>query len=117
VKLLLDADLSPLVARMLAARGYDADAVIPRADIPDDISDADLFGRARAEERVIVTANVQDFRRIAAECVTAGPGHAGLILVPGTTPRSRSATKELADAIEQVVLANPDGLWNTERWI
>lgn len=117
MKVLLDAQLSHDIAEILRSRGHDADAVTARADLPDDLSDEEVMAVAHREERVVVTNNVKDFRPLAADRLTSGKGHAGLILVSANTPRTKAANKPLADAIERLITSNPDGLAGSERWI
>jgi uncharacterized protein with PIN domain len=117
VRALLDAQLSPEIARLLRERGLDVDAVTARPDIPDSASDADLMEFAAAEERVVVTNNIKDFRPIAARRLQRGQGHAGLILVPSSRRRTRADVAALAEAIEAVMRAHPDGIAGSERWI
>ena len=88
-----------------------------RDDLADNTPDAQLMEIAHAEARVLVTNNIKDFRPLAAQRIASGQGHAGLILISSNTPRTRAANKPLADAIEQLMLDNPDGLPNSERWI
>lgn len=117
MKALLDAQLSHDVARSLQERGLDVDAVTLRRDIADGASDAKLMEIAAAEDRAVVTNNIKDFRPIAARRLQRSQGHAGLILVPSTRPRTKAATAVLADAIEQIMRANPGGLSGSERWL
>jgi hypothetical protein len=116
VKALLDEQLSPLIARVLRERGLDVEAVAERSDLPE-ASDRDVFDVASSEQRAVVTNNIKDFRPIAAERLTDGRGHAGLILLPASRSRSRDATGVLADAIEAVMSAHPDGIAGAEHWI
>lgn len=72
---------------------------------------------AGAEERAVITNNIKDFRPIAAARLTAGHGHAGLILVPSTRARSRAATRWLAEPIQAILDADPSGIPSSERWL
>jgi Domain of unknown function (DUF5615) len=116
VKALLDEQLSPRVARVLRERGLDVEAVGERVDLPE-ASDSDVMDAAAREDRAVVSANVKDFRPIAAGRLTDGSGHAGLILVPANRNLRRDATGAIADAIEAVMRAHPDGLSGVEHWI
>lgn len=116
MKLLLDEQLSPRIAQVLRERGLDAVAVGERDDLPQ-ASDREIMEAAAREQRAVVTNNVKDFRPIAAERLTTGRGHAGLILLPARRSRSRHATGLLADAIEAVARSHPDGIHGTEHWI
>jgi Domain of unknown function (DUF5615) len=116
VKALLDEQLSHEIARVLRERGLDVEAVCERSDLVE-ASDGDVLDAATREQRAVVTNDIEDFRPIAAERVTDGRGHAGLILLPGSRRRRRADTGRLADAIEQVMRGHPDGIPDSERWI
>lgn len=117
MKALLDTQLSSAIAVLLRERGLDVDAVTERADIANDTPDPQLMAIAAGEGRALVTNNIQDFRPIAARRIQRGERHAGLILVPSTRRRTKAASVELADAIQAVMRASPDGLAQTERWL
>jgi Domain of unknown function (DUF5615) len=116
VKALLDEQLSPRIARALRERGLDVEAVAERTDLPE-ASDREVMEAGSGEERAVVTANVKDFRPIAAERLGDGRGHAGLILVPANRSLSRDATGSVADGIELVMRAHPLGISGAEHWI
>jgi hypothetical protein len=116
VKALLDEQLSPRVARVLRERGLDVKAVGERTDLPE-ASDREVVDLAAVEQRAIVTNDIKDFRPIAAQRLADGRGHAGLILLPAARSRSRDATGMLADAIETVMRAHPDGIADAEHWL
>lgn len=116
MKLLLDEQLSPQIARVLRERGLDAEAVGERDDLRE-APDRDVMETAARERRAVVTNNVKDLRPIAAERLSVGRGHAGLVLLPATRSRRHDATVALADAIEAVARANPRGLAESERWV
>jgi predicted nuclease of predicted toxin-antitoxin system len=116
VKALIDEQLSPDIARLLRDRGHDVEAVAERPDLvgrPDRV----IFEVAAAEGRAVVTNNVKDFRPLAAERLTQGRTHPGLILLPSARTRTRSAVSALADAIEGVLMTKPGDLTSSERWI
>ncbi|MGO9319727.1 MAG: DUF5615 family PIN-like protein [Solirubrobacteraceae bacterium] len=114
MKALLDEQLSPRIARVLRERGLDVEAVAERADLPE-ATDREVMDTAAGEERAVVSANVKDFRPIAAERLTDGRGHAGLILVPANRSLTRDAIGALADGIEAVMRAHPDGIPGAEH--
>ena len=101
---------------MLRERGQDVVAVTERDGLIG-CSDRAVLEAATAERRAVVTHNVKDFRPLAAERLARGQGHGGLILLPSTRTRTRAMAEPLADAIENVVRAHPDGLESSERWI
>jgi hypothetical protein len=116
VKALLDEHFSHRIAQTLCGRSLDVEAVSERADLAE-ASDREIMEAARREERAVVTNNIKDFRPIAAERLTDGRGHAGLILLPTNRSRRRNATGALADAIEAVMRAHPKGIPGAEHWI
>jgi predicted transcriptional regulator len=116
VKVLLDEQLSPQIARLLRERGLDAQAIVERTDLPQ-APDHEVIEIASREQRAVMTNNVKDFRPLAAERIANGRGHAGLILHPAPRGRSRDATGLLADAIVAAVRAHPDGIPDAEHWI
>ncbi len=116
MKVLLDEQLSGQIAQLLRDRGLDAQAVVERADLPQ-AADHEVMETATREGRAVVTNNVKDFRPLAAERIADGRNHGGLILLPATRSRSRDAAGTLADAIEAVMRAHPQGIGSGEHWI
>ena len=116
MKALLDEQLSKEIAAELRSRGIDAEAVCERPDLVGK-PDAELMDVGAAQGRAPVTNNIKDFRVIAAERLTDGRGHAGLILLPAKRSRTRAAAHALADGIEAIMRANPGGIPNSERWV
>ncbi len=116
MKALLDEQLSPRIAELLRDRGHDVQAVVDRRDLAGR-SDRVVLEVAAAEERAVITNNVKDFRPLAAERLARGDSHAGLILLPSTRARTRSAVEMLANRIEEILREHPDGLPASERWI
>ena len=116
MKALLDEQLSPRIAELLRDRGHDVQPVVERRDLAGR-SDRVILEVAAAEERAVITNNVKDFRPLAAERLARGESHAGLILLPSTRTRTRSAVETLTNAIEKVLREHSGGLATTERWI
>lgn len=116
MKALLDEQLSPLIARVLRERGLDVVAAAERPDLIE-ASDREIVDTATREQRAVVTNDIKDFRPIAAERLTDGRGHPGLILLPASRGRRRDATGALADAIESILRAHPDGIPGSEHWV
>lgn len=116
VKALLDEHFSCQVAELLRERGLEVEAIVERKDLPA-ASDREVMEVASDEQRAVVTNNIKDFRSIAAERLTDGRGHAGLILVPSSRGRRREHTGALANAIEALMRAHPDGMLDTEHWV
>lgn len=116
MKALLDEQLSRRIAQVLRERDLDVEAVSERSDLAQ-APDREVMETARRERRAVVTNNVKDFRPLAAERVADGRGHAGLILIPASRSRRRESTGVLADAIESVMRAHPEGMSDAEHWI
>jgi hypothetical protein len=87
VRLLLDEHYSEEIAAQLRAAGYDVIAVVADPDLraqPDD----EIFRRAAAPRRRVVTENIKDFRPLLLQAYADGEETAGLLLVPpGRFPR------------------------------
>jgi predicted nuclease of predicted toxin-antitoxin system len=75
VKLLLDENLSPSVALALRATGIDAVHVRDRSMFG--ATDPEVLRRAFAEDRILVTANVGDFIKLARSVEL----HGGIVLI------------------------------------
>lgn len=116
MRALLDEQLSPQIATLLRDRGHDVVAVAEREDLIGS-SDRTILEVAAAERRAVITNNIKDFRPLAAERLAREQAHGGLILLPSKRTRTRALVERLADAIEAVLRANPDGLDSSERWI
>jgi predicted nuclease of predicted toxin-antitoxin system len=107
VKLLLDEMLSPAIARELRARGHDVE---PVAGNPgrEAMPDPEVLTLARAEHRAVVTNNVRDFRRLHNEAITpGGPGHFGMIFIPGSYRRTSADTGKIIAALEGILTRHP----------
>lgn len=116
MKALLDEQLSPQIAELLRQAGHDVLAVADRDDLIG-CSDRVVFEIADREGRALVTNNVKDFRPLAAERLTTGRTHPGLILLPSARIRTRAAVPAIAAAIEVILRDHPGGIGGSERWI
>ncbi|ORW12913.1 DUF5615 family PIN-like protein [Mycolicibacter longobardus] len=116
MKALLDEQLSPQIAVLLREAGHDVIAVADRDDLVG-CSDRTILEAAAGEGRAVVTNNIKDFRPLAAEWLSQGRTHSGLILLPSTRTRTRAAITVLTAAIEAVLRAHPEGIAGSERWI
>ena len=101
MRLLLDEMFPAAVAQQLRTRGHDVvsihDPVYRRLE---GAPDAEVFATAVAEERVVVTENVPDFRRLEAAALARGAATTALIYTTNRQfPRGDPAT------IGQLVLA------------
>lgn len=116
MKLLLDEMYSVVVAAQLRARGYDVVALNdPSYRHMAGADDADVYGAALAEERLLVTENVKDFRRLEAAALAAGEPHAELIFTTNRRfPRSKRATiGRLVLALDVLLRQPPDSAVTT----
>ena len=75
LKYLIDEDLSPVIAQHLRQEGIDGVHVRDRARLG--ATDSEVFALAYNEDRVLITANVADFEKLAARSEL----HGGLILI------------------------------------
>ena len=119
MKLLFDEMLTSAIARELQAHGQDAEAVAGHPD-RQALSDPDVLALARTEHRAIVTNNLRDFRPLHHEAITpGGPGHYGMIFIPGTYRRTRADTGKIVTALEAIFVQYPgeDDLANSETWL
>ncbi len=116
MRALLDEQLSPQIAALLRHRGHDVIAVAERDDLIGR-SDRTILEIASGGRRAVITNNIKDFRPFAAERLTRGQRHGGLILLPSKRARTRAAVDRLADAIETVLNDHPAGIESSERWI
>jgi len=106
LKLLLDEMYPPALAEALRADGIDAATVAERGLAGR--SDPDVFAAGAADGYVVLTENVADFARIAAERLTAGGHHPGVLMAlscrfsrrPSGIPKILEAIRAAAD--EQV---------------
>jgi predicted nuclease of predicted toxin-antitoxin system len=119
VRLLLDEMLSPAIARELQARGHDVTAVSgdPKRQA---LSDLEVLVVAREERRALVTNNVRDYRPLHHEAVVpGGPGHFGMIFLPGSYRRTKADVARIVAALEAKLAQYPsdDDLAGCETWL
>lgn len=103
MRLLLDEMYPPALADGLNAAGIDAITVaaLGLAGRPD----PEVFAAAVADGDALLTENVKDFTRLAADCVTGGGHHRGLLIAlssrfsrrPAGIPALITAVKAVAD--------------------
>lgn len=119
MKLLLDEMLSPAIARELATRGLDVQAVAGHPEW-EALPDAETLALAWTERRVIVTNNVRDFRPLHVEAVMlGGPGHFGMIFMSGNFKRTKNDFGRIIAALEAKMAQYPGDkdLANAEDWL
>ena len=101
MKVLVDEMYPATVAHALRAAGIDATTVADQRLAG--ASDPDVFGAAVAGGYAVLTENVGDFARIAAEHSTAGAHHNGvLIALSSRFSRRPAGLQPLIDAVQAV---------------
>ena len=103
IKLYLDEDVNPLLAKDLRQRGYDALATSEAGNVG--LSDRHQFDFARGQGRAFLTHNRDDFLQIAREYAINQTAHYGILYVP-QVPYSQLLQRvlhSLAGATEDVI--------------
>jgi predicted nuclease of predicted toxin-antitoxin system len=103
LKFLLDEMYPPALAEALRTGGIEVSTVAERGMAGR--SDPDVLSAAAENGYVLVTENVSDFARIAAERLTAGAHHRGVVIAlssrfsrrPSGIPNIAAAIRALAD--------------------
>ena len=119
MRLLLDEMLSPAIARELRERRHDVRAVAEHSGWAA-LSDPEMMALARTESRAIVTSNLRDYRPMHADAITpGGPGHFGMVFMPGSYRRTKADTGRIISALEAKLTEYPgdDDLANGECWL
>jgi hypothetical protein len=119
LRLLLDEMLSPVIAQQLRDRGHDVTAIKATPE-HEQLSDREVMDLARAERRAVVTNNVVDFRPLHHEAITpGGPGHWGMVFMPGGYRRTKADTGRIVEALGSKLAESPgdDDLANGETWL
>jgi len=106
VKLYLDEDISPKVAKLLRKRGIDAVSAHEKGMLG--ASDKEQLTVAASEERVLVTRNRDDFILLTVGFFEDLKSHHGLLIVPHTIPGSNFNL--LANLLLQFSKKHPNGL-------
>lgn len=111
MKLLLDEMYTPTIAPQLRARGHDAASIHdPAYRMLEGEPDDEVWAAAIADDRALVSENVQDFRRIQANALAHAQPVARLIFTTDRQfPRGDPATLgRLVSALDALIAANPD---------
>jgi hypothetical protein len=75
---------------------------------------------ARAEHRAVVTNNLRDYRPLHNDAIApGGPGHFGMIFMPGSYRRTRADLGRIVAALEAMLAQYPgeEDLANGEAWL
>ncbi len=111
MRLLLDEMYSPRIAEQLRARGRDVASVHdPGYRALEGEPDEEVWAAALAADRVLVTENVQDFRRIETDALASAQPTARLIFTTDRQfPRGNPATiGRLVTALDGLFIAEPE---------
>ena len=111
MKLLLDEMYTPTIAEQLRSRGHDAASIHdPEYRMLEGEPDDEVWSAAIADDRALVSENVQDFRRIEANALAHAQPVARLIFTTDRQfPRGEPGTLgRLVSALDTLLAANPD---------
>ena len=111
MRLLLDEMYASTIAEQLRARGHDVGSVHdPEYRTLEGAPDEEVWAAALAADRVLVTENVQDFRRIEADALARAQPVAGLIFTTDRQfPRGDPTTiGRLVTALDALLVAEPE---------
>src|SRR5437016_5639904 len=111
--------LSPAIALELRERAHDVLAVAGHPGWVA-LSDPEVMTLARTERRAVVTSNLRDYRPLHADAIIpGGPGHSGMIVMPGTYRRTKQDTGRIIAATEAKLTEYPgdEDLTNGECWL
>lgn len=119
LKLLLDEMLSPVIAEQLRANGYDVESVAGHP-LREALSDREVLDLARSEQRAVVTNNLVDFRPLHHEAIVpGGPGHFGMVFLPGSYRRTKADVGRIVVALQAKLEEYPgeNDLVDGETWL
>lgn len=106
MKVYLDENLSPEIARLLRDRGIDA--VSAHELRKHQVADRAQLALATAEGRALVTRDVVDFLLLSGQMIAANTEHAGIIVVQASFRGNEF--QEIAAGIHEIVRQYPGGL-------
>jgi predicted nuclease of predicted toxin-antitoxin system len=94
LKFLVDENLSPALVQDLYSAGFDATSVRDRGRLG--VSDQQVWRWAFEEDRIVVTANIADFERLA----SSSEIHCGVIFLADGQPTRAEGAKLMAAALD-----------------
>ena len=118
MRLLLDEMLSPVIAAELRQRGHDVQAVAGSAHAR--LRDPAVMDLARHQRRAVVTNNLVDYRPLHhAAIAPGGPGHFGMVFMPGSYRRTKADVGRIVTALEEKLHEFPGerDLADGETWL
>ena len=119
MKLLLDEHYSPTIAEELRKAGHDVASVQERDDLRG-LDDRELWGRASAERRALMTENVADFMPLVREAAAQGDRHLGVVFTsPASMPRGVGTIGLYVDVLDAFLREHPgeDALLDQVAWL
>lgn len=119
MRLLLDEQHDPEVARQLMARGHDVSAVAAR-ELGRGLSDPEVLDLATAEKRALLTEDVRDFVVEHRRRLAAGVTHFGIVVTSARRyPREPRSSGPLIAALDDLLRAHPaeDALQDRLIWL
>ena len=117
VRLLLDEMFSPVIAAALRDFGHDVTAIAEQSALRA-MTDEEVFARAAAEGRWLLTENVKDFQPILQQALQAGTPITGLLFISSRAfPRSRKNPGPLIHAIHTWLASGPPAPPIAEDWL
>jgi predicted nuclease of predicted toxin-antitoxin system len=103
----LDEHYSPQIADELRRAGHDVTSVKERPELIS-LSDEELLAAMQAEQRALLTENVQDFASLIAHRGANGQSHHGIIYTAHSSmPRSRSTIGIYVRVLSALLEENP----------
>lgn len=107
MKLCLDEHYSPQIADELRRAGYDVASVKERPELIS-LADGELLSMMTAEQRALLTENVQDFAPLIAARAADGQSHYGVIYTSAPSmPRAKATIGTYARALAALLGENP----------
>ena len=100
MKLYLDENISPIIAKKLREKGIDTISV--HENLMRSKSDIEQLEFAISEKRTIVTYDIADFLELAKDYIARGKAHCGIILISNKSIPAGNLTK-LALALEKLL--------------
>jgi Domain of unknown function (DUF5615) len=119
LRLLLDEHYSPKIAEALRERDHDVVSVKERGDLRG-LSDRELWGRAAAEQRALMTENVADFVLLVHEAAAGGERHFGVVFTsPRSLPRGRKTIGLYVETLDAFLRERPvaEALTDQVDWL
>lgn len=119
MRLCLDEHYSPQIAEELRRAGHDVTSVKERPELVG-LSDSELLAAADAEQRTLLTENVQDFAPLIALRAANGVSHYGIVYTsPESMPRAKATIGAYVRALAALLAGNPadDAFADRVHWL